>query len=276
MNFKPLELSDRKRIEEALKKNPLSLSDYSFTNLWMWNGTRTYQILELNSFICLKFQQDGKEIHLYPIGEGARSEVVAQLISLHGQNFTMRAIPENASLDYPLTEEYDRADYIYLFEDLLGLHGNRFQDKRNLIHQFEEEYDFEYRKITPELISKIKKMELKWLQSHPEAEKEHDAVMRALDDYFHLNTIGCALLVDDEVIAYSFAEYLTNEMLVVHVEKALTEYKGAYQMMNQQLLRHLDPVQFINREEDLGLPHLRKMKESYHPVRLEKKYQFTS
>jgi hypothetical protein len=275
MSFRPLELIDRKVIEGALKLNPLSLSDYSFTNLWMWNPFRSYQILQLDGFICLKFQQEGEVIYLYPIGKGSRNEVLSKLIALQSNKFTMRAIPENASLDYPLVEEPDRADYIYLYEDLLELHGNRFQAKRNLIHQLEDEYDFEYQKITPELIPKIKKMEQKWFLEHSEAEKEHQAVMHVLDDYFDLNAIGGALIVDEEVIAYSFAEYLTNEMLLVHVEKALTEFKGSYQMMNQQLLAHLNPVRYVNREEDLGLSNLRKIKNSYHPTRLEKKYRFT-
>lgn len=275
MIFRPIELIDRKVIEGALKMNPLSLSDYSFTNLWMWNRFRAYQILQLDGFICLKFHQEGEDIYLYPIGEGSRNEVISKLIAIQGNKFTMRAIPENVSLDYPVVEEPDRADYIYLYEDLLELHGNRYQAKRNLIHQLEDEYDLEYQKITPELIPKIKKMEQKWFLEHSEAEKEHQAVMHVLDDYFYLNVSGGALLVDGEVIAYSFAEYLNDEMIVIHVEKALKEFKGSYQMMNQQLLMHLKPVRFVNREEDLGLSNLRKIKISYHPVRLEKKYRFT-
>lgn len=275
MIFRPLELTDKTIIEAALKKNPLTLSDYSFTNLWMWNLFRSYQILQLDDFICLKFHKNGEELFLYPIGEGSRNNLISKLASLQNSRFKMRAIPENASLKYPLIEEQSRFDYIYAYEDLLNLSGNRFQSKRNLIHQFKNEYDFEYRKITPELIPEIKMMEEKWFLEHPKAEKEHRAVMNALQDYFQLNTKGGAILVNDEVIAYSFAEYLTDEMIVIHVEKALTEFKGSYQMMNQQLLMHLDPVRFVNREEDLGIPNLRKIKNSYHPIRMEKKYQFT-
>ncbi len=65
-------------------------------------------------------------------------------------------------------------------------------------------------------------------------------------------------------------------MLVIHVEKALNGYKGAYAMINQQMLKHLAPVPFVNREEDLGLDNLTKVKQSYHPLRLEKKYLLTS
>lgn len=265
---KPLELTDRPLIESALKQNPLPLSDYTFTNLWMWNHKRSYKILQMDGFICLKFEQDSNEVHLYPMGEGSRNTVISKL----GKHLTMRAIPENAGLNYSLTEEFGRADYIYLYEDLLELPGNRYQAKRNLIHQFTDTHDFEYKEITPDCIPQIKEMEQSWFEQHPEAELEHRAVMTLLNDFSHLNAVGGAIIVDSKVIAYSFAEYLTPDMLVVHVEKALTEYKGAYQIINQQLLMHLTPVRFVNREEDLGLPNLRKIKTSYHPIRLEKKY----
>ena len=272
MIFRPLELTDKVMIEAALKKNPLSLSDYSFTNLWMWNRFRSYQILQLDDFICIKFLQKEEEIFLFPIGEGSRNPIISKLMR-QKNSFRMRAIPENTFLDYPLIEEPNRFDYIYSYEDLLLLPGNRFQAKRNLIHQFTKKYDFEYCAITSELIPKVKAMEERWFLEHPKAEKEHQAVMKVLEDYSQLNIVGGAILIKGKVIAYSLAEYLTTDMLVIHVEKALTEFKGSYQMMNQQLLMHLAPVQFVNREEDLGISNLRKIKNSYHPIRMEKKYQ---
>lgn len=266
MNWRPLTLSDKPLFEE----NDLTLSDYSFTNLWMWNGLRSYQIAELDPFLCIKFQEKGKECFLYPLGRGDRTQVIEKLAK---HPFQMRAIPENSGLPYPLKPEPSHFDYIYAYEDLVHLPGNRYQPKRNLIHQFTENYDFVYQEIDEKLIPKIRSMEIKWFFGHKEVENEHHATLRLLDAFEHLNTVGGALLVEDEVVAYSFAEYLTDEMLVIHVEKASTDFKGAYQMINQQFLQHLTPVPFVNREEDLGLENLHKIKESYHPIRLEKKFR---
>ena len=43
---------------------------------------------------------------------------------------------------------------------------------------------------------------------------------------------------------------------------------GLYALINQQFLgREWSTVRYVNREQDLGVPGLRKAKESYHPDR---------
>ena len=55
--------------------------------------------------------------------------------------------------------------------------------------------------------------------------------------------------------------------MVVHIEKALTEYEGAYAMINQQFVEHeCADVTYVNREDDTGDEGLRQAKLSYRPV----------
>ena len=62
-------------------------------------------------------------------------------------------------------------------------------------------------------------------------------------------------------------------MYVVQIEKADHTIPGAYQMINQQFVLHnCDDVEYVNREEDLGLEGLRKAKKSYYPVMRGVKY----
>ncbi len=49
--------------------------------------------------------------------------------------------------------------------------------------------------------------------------------------------------------------------------------EGIKTFINQQfLVNEFSEVEFVNREEDLGIPGLRKAKLSYHPVRFVEKY----
>ena len=65
-----------------------------------------------------------------------------------------------------------------------------------------------------------------------------------------------------------------GDTFFIHVEKADRAYRGAYQMILTQMLRHYtgDDVIYVNREEDVGDPGLRYSKEAYHPERLLAKY----
>ena len=54
-------------------------------------------------------------------------------------------------------------------------------------------------------------------------------------------------------------------MAVIHIEKADPEINGLYQFINQQFLVHEFPdVALVNREDDVGMPGLRKAKMSYY------------
>lgn len=68
-------------------------------------------------------------------------------------------------------------------------------------------------------------------------------------------------------------ELLNNNMALIHIEKANPEIRGLYPYINQQFLVHEFPdVEFVNREEDMGIEGLRKAKLSYHPCKFVEKY----
>ena len=60
---------------------------------------------------------------------------------------------------------------------------------------------------------------------------------------------------------------------MIHIEKANPDIRGLYQAINNEFIRHeFSNVEFINREEDMGLPGLRQAKESYNPDHFAEKY----
>ena len=75
------------------------------------------------------------------------------------------------------------------------------------------------------------------------------------------------------MVAYSIAEPLDQQTLVIHFEKGCPQHKGVYQAVNQMFLANSGAsYRFVNREQDLGDPGLRKAKESYNPVSYLKKF----
>jgi len=74
--------------------------------------------------------------------------------------------------------------------------------------------------------------------------------------------------------AYTIAEKLSEDTIVIHFEKGNAAYKGVYQAINQMFLEHTgDNLKTVNREQDLGDAGLRKAKLSYNPSDFIKKYR---
>ena len=81
------------------------------------------------------------------------------------------------------------------------------------------------------------------------------------------------IYIDNNLEAFTFGELLNPDTVVVHVEKANPEIRGLYTAINKLFLENEFPdVEFVNREEDLGLEGLRQAKLSYKPIKLVEKY----
>lgn len=287
--WKKLSLYDRALIESHINRDPPETSDLNFTNIWMWDAVRDTHYAIVENFLCFRINDQGIEKMLMPIGSGDIARVLQTLQqdqSLRKKLLVIRAIKEEKIAElkkyFPsphkcLLEE-TRFDYVYSHDALALLKGNKYQAKRNLVYQFDRQYGHEYHDIDEGLLPLVAHMQCQWFEAHTDKRDshlydEHVGIMRLLQNFFQLALQGGALIVKDKVVAYSIAEQISSSMLLIHVEKALHPYKGAYQTINQSFMQRFPPsILYINREEDLGLPQLAKSKLSYHPIMMIRKY----
>ena len=93
------------------------------------------------------------------------------------------------------------------------------------------------------------------------------------DHWDVLGLKGGAIKLFGRVEAFSIGELMNDRMALIHIEKANPDIRGLYQAINNEFIRHeFSNVEFINREEDMGLPGLRQAKESYNPDHFAEKY----
>ncbi len=82
-----------------------------------------------------------------------------------------------------------------------------------------------------------------------------------------LGLLGGLIRADGKVVAFTLAEQINSDTMVIHFEKAYSDVPGAYSIINQEfLIHHAQEIPYVNREEDRGDLGLRKAKESYHPI----------
>jgi hypothetical protein len=184
----------------------------------------------------------------------------------------LRASKRAETLNIAWKEDRANWDYIYEKRKLAELPGAKLYHKRRWVKRFQELYpDFQFHLISEEWIEICRQLQIEWCDMnecrlHEDLLEEQKAITEALDNYTELKFRGGLLCVQEKSIAYTFGELLNPNTVVIHIEKALTEYEGAYQAINNLFSKNCCEIaDFINREQDLGDPGLRHSKDSYFP-----------
>jgi hypothetical protein len=288
----PLELAHKPLLDALFAMLQPRVSEFTFTNLYIWRHAYGLQItrFEDDTVALLALRSDPEESFLLaPLGERAGAAHVAQCLQwMADAGHEPRLIRMDQSLldRLGLTEddwsiESDRAnwDYVYRVRELVELDPERYPEKARHYEQFARRYAFAYSPITPELIPGCIELQDLWcddkhcdLYSNMRAEAR--AVKETLAQMDELGVQGGAILVRNRVQAFTLAEPLSRDTLVIHIEKASPDLHGAFQVINREFLRHDGAGwEYANREQDVGDPGLRKAKESYLPALMVEKFQ---
>jgi len=168
----------------------------------------------------------------------------------------------------PLRDEWD---YVYLTRDLIELDGPKYHTQRKEMKKATSEHELVYEPMTREHQLQCLQLEevwcdLKHCRLDEFSEAEDAALKEAISNLDTLGFMGGVVLLDGKVQALTVGERLNSTTAVVHFEKANPEIRGLYQVINQQFCeRALKDFEFVNREQDVGEPGLRRAKEGYHP-----------
>ena len=282
-DFAPISLDRREEYLERLARCPQITSDYSFGNLWGWAEEYGLQWRFGESHVWI-LQTKPREVFWAPVGPWTDVDWPSCPCLARGLDFIRvpeklcelwrRAMPDRLDL----VESREHWDYVYSVPELVELRGNRFHKKKNLLSQFLRTYDYEYKPLTPDCVEETLEMQRQWFSWRDPEESsaliaENTAIVRVLQNWDRIpGLVGGALRVDGEMIAYTVAEALTPEMLVIHFEKGRPGFKGIYQAINQMFLADAGTgYAEVNREQDLGDEGLRHAKQSYNPSRFLKK-----
>jgi hypothetical protein len=278
--FRPITIEKQNEYLDFFSRCPQKTSDYSFINLWGWAEEYGLCWAWENDLVWLK--QTKPEVYYWsPIGSWHEINWPERFKKLAIGAGTFIRVPDElvqiwkAGLAGRLQIESTKAqwDYLYLISDLVNLQGNRFHKKKNLLNQFQKNYDYTYRKLGPDSVELALAMQTDWCtwrdcESSENLSAENRVIERILKNWNRFAGLtGGALMVNQKMVAYTVAEPLTSDMLLIHFEKASSEFKGGYQAINQMFLSHsAQNFKIVNREQDLGDEGLRKAKLSYHPV----------
>ncbi|WP_104697973.1 MULTISPECIES: DUF2156 domain-containing protein [unclassified Helicobacter] len=291
LNFKEIELEDQEIIQKFLQEDEFKISDISFVNLFLWRKARriAYAIFR-DCLIIQTTYKNQNPFYFFPIGKGDKLEAIKILVEFckaRSEVLEFHSL-EQTSVDFLkkffgeafiFTLNRDRSDYVYSIEELISLSGRKYHKKKNHLNRFLQTYpNFTFERIDEKNTNELLEVWKQWfeIQENPSIGliNENIGIIEVLKNWGELEVSGGLIRVNNKIIAFSFGEVVSKEMAVIHIEKADSNFHGAYQIINQQLLANIfSHIKYANREEDLGIEGLRRAKMSYNPVFLVEKYE---
>lgn len=289
LSFREITLADQPWIQKALHQSDFMGCEYSFANNLAWCRAARSRIAQFEDFylICAFDTEDGAPHFSFPSGRGDLRHVVQAMaeyaaaqgspLVITGLTGQSRPLLEQAFPDtFAWKNDRDSADYLYRTTDFVALSGKKYHRKRNHIRQFAK-YGAVFSEMTPndfDACISFAAHSYNAKEGYTDASSvvEQYAIHTFFSHFAELELKGGVLRVDGNVVAFSIGEPICSNVFGVHIEKADTSYHGAFPAMAQQFAAHFAmDYTYLNREEDLGIPGLRKSKLSYYPeILLEK------
>ncbi|MCI2061301.1 MAG: phosphatidylglycerol lysyltransferase domain-containing protein [Eubacteriaceae bacterium] len=298
-------LGCKDEMEQYLNAVDHRTSGLSFSSLYMWREINEFSWEVINGYMCVEGishleLEEGVTVHfmnmpLSPTGEYDSFQLRECVLECKkrfedaGQLFTMRLIPYHltdtlyAAFPDELVYISDRANYDYMYHrtDLVELKGRAYHQKKNHLNYFLKNYIYEYRKLTSDDAQEALEFLDSWEEGKADlpADERHmlELEQKAMGDVLgNLETVGYfagAIYIDGEMKAMSIGGQLNRKTVTCHVEKADASIRGLYPAITKEFCAHLpEYIRYINREEDMDLPNLRKAKMAYKPCRMIEKY----
>lgn len=289
--FKTLELSDRHHIEDFTKRFP-PYTEFEFIDLWIYNPGDNTSISILNNNFVVKRQDYITDDFYYTfLGVHNPQDTIIKLLEVtkaDSLGTKLKQVPEISVRDvsgldgFSVIEDLNNFDYILPIDELAELKGGRYYDKRNLVNRFNRKYpdhvirilDVSDKKIQKEIIDLFYLREKQKGRTRSEAKIEIIAVEKLFGIAKEHNISGVGIYVEDRLIGVATYHKLPGEYGGMSLEKGDITYDGVYSKLNNEAAKLLKEMgcRYLNYEQDLGVPGLRKAKTLWRPVEFLKKY----
>ena len=297
--FKTVEITEKDLFNRHFAMVNPQISDLTFSNLFMWRNMINFRVAWFGDFACILAIPHTYPPYVYaPVGdiEGDKagfSRAVGEVCDFFRANgwqprfrcVPIEAVPTLTRLfaSYECEEDRDFYDYLYSANDLIELRGKKYDGKRNHIKKFKNLFEHEYVNMTTSHIDDcLRIMYDRCVENDCDCLRGMDYACdrqpsaELLEHFGELDCRGALIRVGRRFEAFTVGEQLNKDTAVIYIEKANTAFNGIYTFINQQFCeREWAGMQYINREEDEGVPGLRRAKLSYHPVKLIEKYTIT-
>jgi len=289
---KHLELSDKEEIEHITKQF-LPYSDFTFISLWSYDTQENREISMLhNNLVVLSTDYLTTEKLYSFIGTNLVSQTIQTLLQdakVHDYIPRLEMIPEVCvekerevlEQTFSISDDRDNFDYVLSLSEILSDSNTHHYGKKKHYRNFLEAYPHisvkESDRSDPLVQEQVLQVFENWRvqkgASEVDSANERTAITRTLKTK-ELSAILLCLFDREKMIAFGIGSVCGQEYGEYHFLKVDPAYKDIYTAMYIEMARLLAQkgCQYLNIEQDLGIPGLRTSKEQWEPTKYLKKY----
>ncbi len=289
LNLEPITIEHESLFRRCIDAAGSQNSSVSFGNVYLWSLMCKRNVGLFGERLCVEFLcRQGEPFYAFPLGRGELApalEAMRERSRSLGRRFLFRCVTaeekEELEAAFPGCFRFQLndalSDYLYSAQSLSTLAGKKLHGKRNHCNRFEAAHQWRFQALTPDLFDECREILRCWDENNDGGDEEENAAVECAFRYWDkLDMVGGALFAEERMVAFTFGELLRPDTFDVHFEKALADVEGAYPMVCREFVRLLldkyPEIEIINREEDMGLPGLRKAKQEWRPLSLLEKY----
>jgi len=284
--FRSLEIKDLDKVKAHLKRAHQQICEWAPANLLIWKDFDHPLLTTINQNLCAYISPPNEPPYfLEPVGGHKIPETIAICLKHAGkssrisEDFIFRL-----DLDkYKITCLRNQFDYTYERKALVELKGRKYDGKRNHIKRFRGRFaGYQFVALDKSLRESALALFEEWFDRKKESRHfpklaytaQRSALERAFQYYEELGLAGGALIIEGRLKGFIIGSALNPQTASVHFQYTDPSLRGISQALLQEACeRTFAPFKYVNLEQDLGIPGLRKAKLSYYPLRLEKKFE---
>lgn len=268
LELKEISLKDK----GLLKDVDYISSDYVFSYIYMYSELYKLKMYHDDRTIII-CSSSGRPSFYMPLGDTEYGiKLVLEYCRKHRFKPHFTKIPSShveifKAMNYELKEDRNTFDYIYSNSDLAAYEGPNFRKQRNNVSNYLKSNSPVYSSDIANNIEKCKEFTLK----HYAGSDVVQPTLKILDCIDEFNLKGGIVWNGSDIQAYCIYEKISGNMALSHVELTDNSHRGVHAYMINEMSKNMD-VEFINKEDDMGLTGLRRFKENYNPSSLPVKY----
>ncbi|VTU15313.1 hypothetical protein SRS16CHR_01440 [Variovorax sp. SRS16] len=279
----PLGLRHQARLDALLRerfadRGGFCLSAPWFANLYLFREAHAYRFVDGALPYVSGLTYDGVQ-HILPLFEPATAS-----------SDELDALFHSADCLFPLSQsQVDRLDpqrfdwassradedYLYLAQDIRDYGGRLRAKKLNLVRQLLAAHEVQCRTYGIDDLGTCMFIVQEWMAAKGKRQGEADerACLEALAMAPQLGLTGFVYFVGHRPAGFVLLQLLRDDYAVVRFAKGSEVFKGIYQYMFRHAATAFRSVNWLNFEQDMGLPNFRQTKMSYGPAALVPKFR---